>query len=251
MSTGSVPSSNKVRYASVLPPHREYVSEAIIFPGTNAREPWRTEGTFRFVCRVMSAGREIAHTEPQTCDEKGHVIVNLDACMKSVNEPGPSFAIMEVDSSSEIPVAFYFAHIHRKTGLYYPSPALMFMGDVIYPQLHTDQLENTLFWPGLPQTSNTEFRLAIINPYEVPMSVEATAWHNVHGHCTSGVRRISARECLQLSLDEWTPGSWREDGGPASVCVAAQFKLVACMVMVNRTSGIVTSTDHLHTYQLH
>lgn len=243
--------SNKGFYAGVLPPHRDYVTEALIFPGTNAREPWKKSGTFRFVCRIMSQGGEIARTEPRTCTEQGHVIMNLDSCMTAVTEPGPSFLIMEVESSSDIPVSFYFAHIHRKTGLYYPAPALMFMGDKIYTRIHSQQLENTLFWPGLPDTSNTEFRLVIINPYDVPMSIEVTAWHNTWGHCSSGVLRVSPSDCLWLPLDEWIPSDWRGAGGPSSVSVAAQFKLVAFMIMVNRTSGVITSADHLHTYQLH
>lgn len=247
--TGAV--FHKCLYAGIVPPHRDYATEALIFPGTNAREPWAKAADFRFTCRIMSAGREVARTDTVTCDEKGHVMVSLENCMKSLEEDALRFSIMEVESSDDVPLGYYYAHIHRKTGLYFPSPALMFMGDVIYPDAHTEQLENTLFWPGLPSASNTEFRLLLINPYEIPMSIEATAWHSSHGHCSSGVKRVSASSCLSVSLDDWIPPSWRKDDGPSSVCVTAQFKLVAMMLMVNRSSGIFTSADHLHAYQLY
>lgn len=250
MSPVSSTAFQRTLYAGVLPPHRDYITEAFVFPGANARDPWEMEGNFRFKCRVISAGKELAQTASQSCDERGFVLVKLEDCMKGLTEPGDSYAVMEIECDANIPIGFYFAHIHRKTGIYYPAPALQFMGDLIYPHAHTEQLENSLFWPGLPQTSNTEFRLAIINPYDVPMSVEATAWHNIAGHATSGVRRVSAHECLWLSLDEWIPASWRADDTPVSICISAQFKLVAWMVMVNRSSGIITSTDHLHAYQL-
>ncbi|MDB6137757.1 MAG: hypothetical protein JWO94_829 [Verrucomicrobiaceae bacterium] len=241
----------KSLYAGMIPPLADYVTEALIFPGINARDPWPTKGSFRFVCRVMSGGKEIARSEPQSCDQKGHVTINLDKVMKGVTEPGPSFTIVEMERSEDIPVSFYFAHIHRKTGIYYPSPALGVMGDTIYQEAHATQLENTLFWPGIPNTSNTEFRLAVINPYEAPMSIEATGWHNTLGRCTSGVRRVSPGQCVWLPLADWMPASWLEAGESASICVAAQFKLVAFMAMVNRTTGIITSADHLHAYHLY
>lgn len=242
---------NKVLYTGALPPIKDYITEALIFPGTNARAPYEQHSEFRFVFRVMSAGQEIARTQPQTCDEKGYVRINIDECMKGKEEPASSFALVEVESSAQIPVSFYFAHIHRKTGIYYPAPAMMFMGDVIYPHIHADQLENALFWPGVYYSSNTEFKLAIINPYEVPMSIEASGWHNTKGACSSGLHRISPHECRWLSLDSWVPEEWKDDGQPISVSVAAQFKLVAEMILINRSNGIITSTDHLHTYHLH
>ena len=171
--------------------------------------------------------------------------------MKDVTEPDASYALVQLESTANIPVAFYFAHIHRGTGLYYPAPAIMFMGDMIYPHIHGGQLENTLFWPGVHYGSNTEFRLAMVNPYEVPMSVEVTGWHNTRGSCGSGVIRVSPHHCKWLALDDWLPAEWREDGEPISISVAAQFKLVAKMFMINRANGIITSADHLHTYQLH
>jgi len=250
-SPSSPAQGNKVFYTGVLPPIKDYITEALIFPGTNAREPYEKQARFSFVFRVISGGREIARTAPQSCDEKGHVRINIDACMKGKSETAPSFALVEVESSADIPVSFYFAHIHRNTGIYYPAPAMMFMGDVIYPHIHAQQLENALFWPGVYYTSNTEFQLAVINPYEVPMSIEASGWHNTKGTCSSGMIRISPQECKWLPLDIWVPKSWRDDGQPISVSVAAQFKLVAEMVLINRSNGVITSTDHLHTYHLH
>ena len=241
---------NNVFFAGFLPPHADYVTEAFIFPGTNAREPYDLKGAFNFVCKVMSGGREIARTETFTCDEKGFVHLNLERCLKGIEEPSRSFMVVEVQSFSDIPVAFYFAHIHKASGLYCASPALAFMGDLIYPQVHAQSLENTLIWPGLPARSGTEFRLAVANPYDMPMSFEASAWHNKHGKCGSGVRKVSSGECLWMSLDEWTPQAWRDEEGPASLCVSAQFKLVAWMLMVSRQTGVVTSADHLHPYRL-
>ncbi len=242
---------NNVLYAGLLPPNEAYVTESLIFPGMNARDPFDLKGSFNFVCKVMSAGRELIRTESFSCDEKGHVVINLDACLKKADAAAASFSIVEVESSSNIPVSFYFAHIHRATGLYCASPAMAFMGDLIYPQFHTNLLENTLFWPGLPSGSDTEFRLAVANPYDIPMSFEVTVWHNIHGQCGGGVRKVSPGDCAWISVDDLTPDSWRDEEGPASLCVSAQFKLVAWMAMVSRSTGIITSADHLHAYRLH
>lgn len=251
MSAPASSSPSKIFYACSLPPHSDYFTEALIFPGLNAREPYQMHGQFAFSCTVFSDGDVIGTTEPVSCDETGHVRFDLDGCLKGVAEPGHSFVQVTLDSTAAIPVAFYFAHIHRKTGLYYPSPAIMFMGDMIYQHIHSGQLENTLFWPGVHGGSNMKFLLTLVNPYEVPMSVEATAWHSSLGSHGLGLIRVSPKCCKWLDLDECIPQEWRDHPEPFSVGVAAQFKLVAGMVMMNRGTGIFSSADHLHTYQLH
>lgn len=251
MATADAAPSARLHYGCLIPSFEDYFTQLMIFPGSNAHEPWGLHGTFKLGGSVYSKGNPPAVIPPQSCTERDHLKLDFETPLKAVGRNVDGFGVLSMEATGGIPVEIYLSHIHRKTGVYFAYPALMFMGDLLYPHAHIEMLENSMFWPGFPSLEDTEFRLVALNPFDVPMAVEVTLWHNQNGRHDAGVRRISAHECLWISVDELLPAGWRTGGdGAASLGVTAQFKLLAYMVAVNRRTGIITSADHLHPYQL-
>ena len=242
---------NRIHYGCLIPSFQDYFTQLMIFPGSNAHDPWGTHGTFRLGGHVFSKGNPATEIPPRSCTERDHLQLDFEAPLKAVGKNVDGFGVLVMEATGGIPVEIYLSHIHRKSGVYFAYPALMFMGDVLYPHAHIEQMENSMFWPGFPSSDSTEFRLVLLNPFDVPMSAEITVWHNQHGRHTAGVRRVSPHDCLWTSVDEIMPPGWQSGGdGAASLGVTAQFKLLAYMVSVSRRTGIITSIDHLHPYQL-
>ncbi|OAI57036.1 hypothetical protein AYO49_03005 [Verrucomicrobiaceae bacterium SCGC AG-212-N21] len=243
--------SNRVHYGCLVPSSADYFTQLVLFPGNNAHKPWGENGNFTLQGHIYVRGKEIAAVAPQSCSEQGHLKLDFETPLKAAGKDVEGLCLLSLDSVGGIPVEIYLSHIHRKTGVYFAYPALMYMGDTLYPRFHVAQLENSMFWPGFPSQEDTEFRLAVLNPYKVPMSVDISLWHNAEGRHSVGIKRISPHDHLFLSLDEIMPESWRQDGdGAASLGVTAQFKLLAYMMTVNRRTGIISSADHLHPYQV-
>jgi hypothetical protein len=251
MATAEADSPNRVHYGCLIPPSVDYFTQLILFPGSNAHKPWGLRGRFSLGGSVFVKGNEAAVIAPQACDERGHLELDFEAPLRAAGQNVEGIGVLALESAGGIPVEIYLSHIHRKTGVYFAYPALMFMGDTLYPYFHVSQLENSMFWPGFPSGPDTEFRLMVLNPYKVPMSAEITLWHNRKGRHSVGVRRISPHDRLCLSMDDAMPAGWRADGDSAvSLGVTTQFKIMAYMVTVNRRTGIITSADHLHPYQV-
>lgn len=241
----------RLHYGCLVPASEDYFTQLMIFPGSNAHEPWSTTGSFTLSAKVFSKPGNAFDVPAQSCTERGHLKLDFETALKAQNRNVDGFGVLVMEFTGGIPVEIYLSHIHRKTGVYFAYPALAFMGDLLYPHAHVEQMENSMFWPGFPSWNSNEFRLVLLNPYDVPMSAEVTLWHNAKGRHTVGVRRVSATDCLWMSLDELMPKDWQGDAsGAASLGVTAQFKLLAYMVTINRRTGIITSADHLHPYQL-
>lgn len=240
-----------MHYGFLVPPSEDYVTQLISFPGTNAHEPWGLHGSFRLGARLYSKGAEVAVVDALTCDERGSLRLDFETPLKAMHRGFSGFGILLLESDGSIPVEIYLSHIHRKTGVYFAYPALMFMGDLLYPHAHIEQMENSMFWPGFPMSRQMEFRLVVLNPNSVPMSFEITLWHNQGGRHLDEVRRVGPYDSAWFSLDELAPAAWSSlpEAG-CSLCVTAQYKLLAYMVLVNRRTGILSSADHLHPYQL-
>lgn len=252
MTVSDATSSATIHYGCLIPSSKEYFTQLMIFPGSNARKPWGSHGVFTLSGNVYSKDQSPTPIAAQSCTEEGHLKLDFESPLKATGRDVNGFGVLALESKGGIPVEIYLSHIHRKTGVYFAYPALMFMGDLLYPHAHVERLENSMFWPGFTSWQDTEFRLVLLNPFGLPMAVEINLWHNKHGRHAVGVRRVSAHDCLWISLDDVMPASWPEDGdGAVSLGATAQFKLLAYMVMVNRKTGIISSVDHLHPYQLY
>lgn len=249
--TDETASSARIHYGCLIPSVADYFTQLMIFPGSNARKPWGLHGAFTLGGTVFTKGNPETVIATRSCTEEEHLKLDFETPLKALGKDASGFGVLALDSAGGIPVEIYLSHIHRKTGVYFAYPALMFMGDLLYPHAHIERLENSMFWPGFPAWEDTEFKLVMMNPFDLPMAAEITLWNNREGKHHVGVRRVSPRECLWVSMDEIMPAAWQVQNDPAcSLGVTAQFKLLAYMVMINRRTGIITSADHLHPYQL-
>jgi hypothetical protein len=127
------------------------------------------------------------------------------------------------------------------------------MGDVLYPDFHATQLENTLFWPGLPTNDQTEAEMIVVNPYKLKLEYQLSVFLNDQRRAQSGIFSVDAYSARTHTLSQVFHEEYpalMAAGGEASVCIGAQYKVVAFMSMRQRGSNVITTMDHLHTYQL-
>ena len=162
--------------------------------------------------------------------------------------------IIEYFHAKDIPVEVYTNHVHRETSSYFATNAIAFTGDQLYPDVHTTQLENTLFWPGVLCNEDVDTRVVVINPYKLTFSFQ------IHLILGDGNRK----QTTVLKLAPYTSGIYSleelfsdeiEDlfdfTGKNSICVASQYKQVSYAMIRDRRTGIVTTMDHLHNYCLY
>jgi len=129
---------------------------------------------------------------------------------------------------------------------------LPFVGDVLYPTTHTQQLENTLFWPGLLPNKHMLMSVAVANPFPLVMGYQVHLFRADGTKEQSEVFRLKTCTMAIHSLEELFPEGMAAVGpdGRSAVCVAAQYKLIAYMVVRDRATGIISTLDHMHTYCL-
>ena len=239
--------------AGYLPPVQEYATIIRHFPGSYAHSPWGNEGLFLFSVDIFDNGLQVGHVQSEVCTEQGYLQAELGTAHDHWGLAENSIFIMQYRHAKEIPVDVYAFHIHRKTGTYISSNLTPFIGEKLFPTCHTDQMENTLFWPGVISNEENETVVTLINPYNLSLGVQ------VHLIASSGEVTLAPPINLKshttktLNIADLFPQkirSLREGQETFSLCLAGQYKLVACIMIKNRSENIISMMDHLHTYCL-
>lgn len=241
-------------FAGLLLDSKEFTSKITVFPGTNCLNAWGgLDGDFFISSILYVKGKRIGEIHSQHCDASGHIELDFDE-FTSIYPGGVTGLILSSFHHSEnIPVEMYAAHIHKATDTYVSYPSLPFMGDTLYPVTHQTQLENTLFWPGIPENEKCESLVFILNPYKLSFSYQLSLFLANGERRTSQPFKVkpfqfsshSVREVFQLTDEDIL-----KHQGQLSLCVAAQYKVVAYTMVRDRESKAITTIDHFHSYCL-
>jgi hypothetical protein len=244
---------SQLKLACLILPANQYATVLNLFPGNNAHPPWGAQGSFFFSATIYIQGHPTGRLHSPCVSESGNIRVNFDELTDLLPVSAQSLGIVELHHAHDIPVEVYLSHIHRHTGVYVAYPATAFVGDQLAPTVHTQQLENTLFWPGLMTTEYTESCVTVLNPFEVPMGFQVHLLRGDGQRNQSQPLRLKPFETVLLALEELFPGAVKPGAAEEniSLCVAAQYKLIAYMVMRDRATGVISTIDHLHTYCLY
>jgi hypothetical protein len=242
-----------LRFASYILPPAEYVTKLLNFPITNCHEPYGLKGDFFLSLHLYQGGEKFSRLDLPMCNEQGFFEFDFEGIFKLLTPSKPAIMIAHYSHDKDIPVELYLSNIHRKSGTYLAYPTLSFMGDVLYPSFHATQLENTLFWPGLPPSDQVDAELIIVNPYNLKLEYQVSLYVGEKKFAQSVVLAEAPYSASTIKLSELFTQEYPEaiaSGGDSSVCIGAQYKLVAFMSMRHRETNIITTIDHLHTYQL-
>ena len=238
--------------AGHLPPTDQYSTFIHLFPGNNAHPPWGTKGFFQFGITAYVGGRETGRIESGVCDENGNMKVEINPAAET-GAPAQGMYIVECHHAKEIPVEVYGFHVHKATGTYVSCNISPFIGDKLYPEVHTNQLENTLFWPGIIADEDNEPYSVVVNPYDAVMGFQ------IHLMTGSGVvartetLRLKAKTSQEFSLCrlfEDFERDIRKHNGMFSYCISSQYKLVTYFMLRNKIHKVMSMMDHLHNFCL-
>ena len=244
---------NTVLLAGFLPSTRDYATMIRVYPGNNAHAPWGSHGHFNFGIKIYENGLLVASAQSPTCDEKGFLYMDIGEVAEQCGRPVKGMFVVEFHHAKEIPVELYAFHIHKPTGTYVACKVSPFIGDILYPTVHSDQLENTIFWPGLVAGTDNEAHIVVVNPFDVSMGFQ------VHLIGEGGVRERTKMQHLKPKFGEEYPLAGffpdledviRLTNGRLSLCISAQYKIVAYVMFKSRVSQVMSMMDHLHTFCL-
>jgi hypothetical protein len=93
--------------------------------------------------------------------------------------------LVDYHHAPEVPVDLYVAHIHKSTGTYVAYPGAAFVGDQLFPEVHAQQLENTLFWPAITENEVSRTSIAVVTrirfrlPIRSLCSPEVNCWRKL------------------------------------------------------------------------
>jgi hypothetical protein len=240
--------------AGYLPDTAGYSTAIRHYPGINAHPPWGDHGSFYFEVEIYVEGALIATARTETCDERGMLEMDLGgvaekACGHSVQ----GMYVVKYHHAKSIPIEVYAFHIHKATGTYVSCNISPFIGDLLYPTAHTDQMENTLFWPGMVSGTDNEVHVLAVNPYDTAMGLQVHLIGRGGIIARTGMIHIRPHRAGVFSVQELFPGGEediRAAKGNVSLCVSAQYKLVAYVMFRSRNLGVMSMMDHLHTFCL-
>jgi hypothetical protein len=244
-------SLSKLQFTGPLLPLTEYTTVITNFPGTNCFAPYGETGSFFLDLRVYSEGKQVWEYNTLHTNESGVLQIDFDHFLPRSQRNIDGIIIADFTHSKSIPMELYITHAHRKSGAYVAYPSAMFIGDEIYPEVHTSEMENTLFWPGLASSPQIQHAITILNPFHVPyhyqlaliVGQEVVARTN-----STKVKPFHYRtEVIEESFLEHL-AQIQAENGKASICVTGQFKILANMVIRHISSGVITTIDHLHRY---
>jgi len=242
-----------LRFASLLLPTKEYLSSNVHFPGSYCIPHYQSHGDFFHTVSFFIEGKKIAEISGVHLNERQIAEIYFDDVLKHLRDDCSGLVLTEVHHPTKVPVELYVSHIHRKSGAYLSYPGMSFMGDKLFPQVHGTQLENTLFWPGIPTEPAVATELVVINPFDVPMSYQISLFIDGKDRLQSTPQKLSKLRVGWHSIEALFPDVQTMiagNGGRAALCVAAQYKLAAYAVFRRRSDGIITTIDHLHNYVL-
>jgi hypothetical protein len=239
--------------AGFLPDTAEYSTFIRHFPGINAHAPWGVRGTFYFEVKVYENGEQVASGRSGTTDEKGNLYLDVGEVAERCGHSVKGMFVVEYHHAKDIPIELYAFHVHKATGTYVSCNITSFIGDQLYPTAHSDQMENTLFWPGVIEGTDNETHIVVVNPYDVNMGIQAHLIGEGGGRTGTGIMQIRPRRAQVFPLDGLFPdaeGGRRSRNGRVSICVSSQYKLVAYIMFKSRTHQVISMLDHLHNFCL-
>jgi hypothetical protein len=239
--------------AGFLPMTGEYSTFLRLYPGNNAHAPWGTHGTFYFSVKVYEDGKQISSGESTTCDEKGWLHMDLSEVAEKSGHPVRGMFIMDFHHAKDIPVEVYAFHVHKLTGTYIACNVTPFIGDELYPAVHSNQMENTLFWPGMIAGTDNEVHIVVLNPFDLKMGFQIHLIEEGGVRMRTGMMHLKPKQVGEFPL--FSLFNNREDeimalNGRLSICVSSQYKLVAYIMFKSRGQKVMSMVDHLHTFCL-
>lgn len=236
-----------------LPPTDQYATFIHLFPGNNAHAPWGTRGRFRFEATIFVEGKEVGKVRSPVCDESGNIRVELNAAAESGGGPVKGMFLVEYHHAKEIPVEVYAFHIHKATGTYVSCNITPFIGDKLFPEVHSSQMENSVFWPGIVADEDNEPMAVVVNPYDVSMGFQIHLVAPSGPAARTGTLRLKGKTSEEFPLCrlfEDFERDIRRRNGEYSFCVSSQYKLIAYFMLRNRTHKVIAMMDHLHNFCL-
>jgi hypothetical protein len=245
---------SRLQFASLIPKIDDYVTLLNLFPGNNAHAPWGTTGWFFLEVTVYVDSKPVGKIRSKCINEKGNIRLNFDEMVHSLPPKSQGICVIDLHHAKEIPVEVYLSHVHRESEVYVAYPALSFAGDQIYPKSHTQQLENTLFWPGITASKYVQPCISVINPYSVGMNFQIHLLGGNGSKEQTKVLHLKPYSTKTYSLEMLFPHQKTnlfDADLKTSLCVAAQYKVIAYMVLRDRDTGIISTIDHLHVYCLY
>lgn len=238
--------------AGYLPPTDQYSTFLHLFPGNNAHAPWGTAGRFRVEVYVFVNGKEAGRIESGECDEKGNLRVEISPAVAG-SEAAKGMFIVHYHHAKDIPVEVYAFHVHKATGTYVSCNITPFIGDKLFPEVHGNQMENTVFWPGIIADEENDPVAVVVNPYDETMGFQIHLIAPEGIAARSDLLRLKAKSAEEIPLCrifDGLAGEIRKRNGKYSYCVSSQYKTLAYFMLRNRTHDVIAMMDHLHTFCL-
>lgn len=239
--------------AGFLPSTEEYATVIRHYPGNNAHPPWGTSGRFRFNVTIFENGQAVSAGATAECDEKGFLSMDIGEVAERCGHAVRGMFIVEYHHAKDIPVELYAFHIHKRTGTYVACNITAFIGDRLYPTAHSDQMENTLFWPGLVADTDNDPYVVVLNPYDAKMGFQMHLIGADGSRASTGMLHLKPKLAGEYRLADSFEGLEKEirgANGRLSVCVSSQYKLLAYVMFKSRVSNVMSMMDHLHTFCL-
>ncbi len=242
-----------IMQAAFLPSTDQYSTVIRHFPGNNAHAPWGLHGSFFFEVKIFENGKLVGTGRSAVCDETGSLEMNVGEVAERCGHAVKGMFVVEYHHAKDIPIELYVFYIHKSSGTYLACNAGMFAGDMLYPRVHTEQMENTLFWPGMLTNTENEMRLLIINPYHVKMGFQIHVFGK--GEVLDRSKMIHLMPKHAQDFPVFNPYNNSEHditdvSEDISFCVSSQYKLVAYVMFKSRKSQIMTMLDHMHNFCL-
>lgn len=242
-----------LNFAAPLLKPSQFETNILLHPGTQAHPPYGLFGDFFITFNVYKHGKKIIEYNSEACNEKGFLELNLNPFLDMYDDSDDQMLLVQYRHNKKVPVELYISNTHKKTGTYISYPGLPFMGDEIYVHVHAQQLENTIFWPGLSIPKDTKAGIFFVNPFGLTASYQFSLFYPNGENVQSKVFKLGKMRNRLHDIEEIFPDqkSKIDDfAGRCAVCVASQYKVVCYFMMQNKTSGAVTLFDHLHNYCL-
>lgn len=238
-----------LRFAGLFLPSGQYTTNILQFPATNCVGRFGRHGRFYIDFTVFQDGKKRFTAHSYEVDADGSIQMDFGWSNRFLSDDD-GLMVVDYHHSPEIPVEMYLAHTHRKTGTYVAYPGIAFIGDQLFPEVHSQQLENTLFWPAISENEVTRTSIAIANPYKVSFAYQVSLFTRGKLLAQTETKRIAPLRVVRHFMDKIFPDVTIADG-EVSLCIGAQYKLVAYVLISNRSQGIVSTIDHLHAYCLY
>jgi hypothetical protein len=236
----------------IVLPSDEYKTTFSNFPGSNCTPSRKLHGSFYSTLSYYSNGKKYGEISVRKCNENGFLEAECDDLADIIGQKLDGILVMETRHPTNVPLDMYMFHTHRKTGIYVSYPIATFMGNRIGQTGHLQQMENTLFWPGLISNKHSESCVTVMNPYSVNMSYQFSIYLQSGERIQSGVFKTKSLSYSTYHMDEVFPviKELPLQDGKISLCISGQYKLVCYFMIRNRITGTYSTIDHFHTYCL-